>query len=162
MRPHTRRYAVRMHDHVTTGFALRPARLDDIDGIFHVRTSVRENALSLDALAALGITPASIAQMVQDAPCAWVACDGPTVVGFSMVDLDEGALFAAFVLPSHEGRGIGKALVAPAEHALFARHPVAWLETARGSRAEGFYRRLGWGQASDIGGGDIRLEKQRP
>ncbi|ASR45020.1 GNAT family N-acetyltransferase [Xanthomonas citri pv. mangiferaeindicae] len=151
-----------MHEHANTEFTLRPARLDDINGIFHVRTSVRENALSLDALAALGITPASIAQRLQGAPCAWVACDGPAIVGFSMVDLDEGALFAAFVLPSHEGRGIGKALVAPAERALFARHPVAWLETARASRAEGFYRRLGWGDATDIGGGDIRLEKPRP
>ena len=39
-------------------FRVRPAAATDIDAIFHVRTSVRENALTVTELAALGITPA--------------------------------------------------------------------------------------------------------
>ncbi|MEN5061240.1 GNAT family N-acetyltransferase [Luteimonas sp. TWI1416] len=140
---------------------LRAAQIEDIDDIFAVRTSVRENALTLEELAELGITHASVAQMLAQAPCAWVACEASTIVAFAMIDEQAGSLFAAFVLPSHEGRGIGRALVARAEQALFARHPVAWLETARESRAAGFYRRLGWGDERDVGGGDIRLQKRR-
>ena len=144
-----------------TRLTIRPAKAADVPGLFEVRTSVIENALSRDELAALGITEASIAEMIAQAPCAWVADEDGRIVGFSMVDLDEGALFAAFVLPSHEGRGIGRRLVQPAEQALFARHAVAWLETGEATRAAGFYRRLGWGDERDIGGGDVRMEKRR-
>ncbi|GGH48047.1 GNAT family N-acetyltransferase [Frigidibacter albus] len=139
---------------------IRPATVADVAGIFRVRLSVRENHLSLAQLAEMGITEASITQMIRAAPCAWVAVEGGAVIGFSMVDLEEGSLFAAFVLPLQEGRGLGKALVLAAEEALFGRHPVIWLETGAASRAAGFYRRLGWGHAQDIGEGDIRLEKR--
>lgn len=141
---------------------IRPATPADVPGMFHVRTAATENALSAAQLAELGITPAAIAQMLRAAPCGWVALDGDTVVGFSMVDLDEACLFAAFVLAAHEGRGIGTALIRAAEEALFARHARAWLVTAAASRAARLYRHLGWGHAVDQGDGDIRLEKQRP
>lgn len=141
---------------------VRLARASDVGGIFHVRTSVSENVLTMSELAGMGITEASVAAMIEGSPCAWVASEGALVVGFSMIDPVEGALFAAFVLPSHEGKGIGKVLVQTAEAVLFAHHAVIWLETAKASRAAGFYRRLGWGNEKDIGGGDIRLEKLRP
>lgn len=51
---------------------------------------------------------------------------------------------------------------APAEAALFAQHREIWLETETGSRAEGFYRRLGWGGDPGPEGGDVRLTKRRP
>jgi ribosomal protein S18 acetylase RimI-like enzyme len=79
-----------------------------------------------------------------------------------MVDLDNGCLFAAFVLPEHEGRGIGTSLIQACEVALFERHSLAWLETARTSRAASLYRHLGWGNEVEIDSADIRLEKQRP
>ena len=141
---------------------IRPATTDDIAGIFHVRTHVRENHMSRDELTRAGITEAAVAGMIASQPCAWVAVKGDAVIGFSMVDLDEGSLFAAFVLPESEGQGIGRELVLLAEDALFARHPAAWLETGAATRAAGFYRALGWGNEQDIGGGDIRLEKRRP
>lgn len=140
---------------------IRPAETRDVPGIFHVRTAVTENALSKGELAALGITEASVTRMIESTPCAWVAVQGGEIVGFSMIAVEEGALFAAFVLPSHEGRGIGRRLVRAAEQALFARHAVAWLETGKETRAAGFYRRLGWGNERDVGAGDIRLEKRR-
>ncbi len=129
--------------------------------MFTVRASVAENTMSREELAAIGVTPESIALAVRSAPCAWVAMAHEEVVGFAMVDFDDACLFALFVRPEHEGRGIGTRLTQACEHALFERHPRAWLETAQGSRAARLYRHLGWGHEVDIGGGDIRLEKQR-
>lgn len=140
---------------------IRPARQDDVPAIFHVRTSVRENALNMAQLAALGITPETVAAAIDDTPCAWVATIHGDVVGFSMVDLDSGCLFAAFVLPGHEGHGLGTALIHAAEAALFTSHAVAWLGTAGNSRAARLYRHLGWGNESLLGDGDIRMEKRR-
>ncbi|MFC0709750.1 GNAT family N-acetyltransferase [Azorhizophilus paspali] len=140
---------------------IRLAQPSDVGGIFRVRTSVNENALTVTELSEMGITEASVMEMIQGAPCAWVACEDAQIVGFSMIDSDEGSLFAAFVLPSHEGKGIGQKLVQAAEEALFSTHTLAWLETAETSRAAGFYRHLGWSNEQDIGEGDIRLEKRR-
>ena len=100
--------------------------------------------------------------MILSAPCAWVAVDAEKVVGFSMIDVDEASLFAVFVLPSYEGKGLGKKLVQAAEDALFERHQVAWLKTGKTTRAAGFYRHLGWGNETDVDGVEIRLEKSRP
>ncbi len=141
---------------------IRLAQPSDVEGIFRVRTSVNENVLTMEQMAEMGITEASVTEMIQRAPCAWVACEGEQIMGFSMIDADAGSLFAAFVLPSQEGRGIGKKLVQAAEATLFSRHAHAWLETAKASRAAGFYRHMGWSNEQDIGEGDIRLEKHRP
>lgn len=140
---------------------IRLARKSDVSALFHVRTSVRENHLSLEQLAQLGITESSISEMIAASPCAWVAVIDGGVVGFSMIDVDEASLFAAFVLPSYEGRGLGKKLVLAAEDMLFQHHGEIWLETDRESRAAGFYRHLGWGNERDAKGNQIRLTKRR-
>ena len=141
---------------------IRPATPEDLPAITHVRTSVRENHLSVEEMAELGITPETVTQMILASPCCWVAVEDGAVVGFSMIDAEEGSLFAAFVLPSHEGKGVGKWLVQVAEDQLFTTHSTIWLETGRTTRAAGFYRSLGWGNESAVGEDDIRLEKQRP
>lgn len=141
---------------------VRPAQLGDVPGIFHVRTSVNENVLSHAELAEMGITDSAVSSMIARRSCAWVALQGDELIGFSMIDQDEGALFAVFVLPAYEGRGVGRRLLALAERELFTQHAVAWLETRRDSRAAGFYRRLGWADEQDAGHGDIRLQKHRP
>ncbi|MTD99635.1 GNAT family N-acetyltransferase [Paracoccus sp. YIM 132242] len=143
-------------------FTIRPARPEDTPALFDVRTSVRENHQGVEELAALGITPASISAMIAAVPCAWVAVAYDRVVGFTMIDMDQGTLFAAFVRPECEGQGIGRALIARAETALFLRHASIWLETGRDSRAAAVYRHLGWGDETDLGGGNIRLTKARP
>ncbi len=140
---------------------IRVAKQSDVAGIFNVRTSVSENVLSLTELSNMGITEASITGMIMSDQCAWVAVEDGNIIGFSMIDADEGSLFAAFVLPSHEGRGVGRRLVEAAEKELFTRHEVCWLETGSTTRAAGFYRRLGWANEQDIGNEDIRLEKRR-
>jgi len=139
----------------------RLALSSDIEGIFDVRTSVKENYLSREEMELMGITESSVIDMIEKSRCAWVAVDDGKVIGFSMIILDEGSLFAAFVLPEYEGRGVGRSLVELAEQELFKHHEVAWLETDKNSRAAEFYRRLGWVEKENVSESDIRLEKLR-
>jgi len=139
----------------------RVALSSDVEGIFDVRTSVKENHLSREEMEQMGITESSIIDMIEKSRCAWVAVDDGKVIGFSMILSDEGSLFAAFVLPEYEGRGVGRRLVVLAEQELFKHHEVAWLETDKNSRAAEFYRRLGWVEKENVSESDIKLEKLR-
>ncbi len=140
---------------------IRLAQMTDIPAIFHVRTSVQENHLSREQLTAMGITEDAIADMIAASPSAWVAVRDGEVVGFSMIDAEEASLFAAFVLPAHEGQGLGKPLVLAAEAELFRHHTAIWLETEPDSRAAGFYRHLGWRDDGVADDNQIRLIKTR-
>ncbi|WP_277976568.1 GNAT family N-acetyltransferase [Pantoea endophytica] len=140
---------------------VRTARLSDIEGMFDVRTSVIENHLSREKMRQMGITEGVVGDMIDKSLCAWVATENNKIIGFSMILPDEGCLFAAFVLPEYEGKGIGRRLVTLAEQELFQHHEIAWLETDKNSRAAKFYMQLGWGNETDINGTDIKLEKSR-
>ncbi|UHS62843.1 GNAT family N-acetyltransferase [Agrobacterium vaccinii] len=141
---------------------IRLAQQSDVSALFDVRTSVRENHISFERLAKMGVTETSISEMIAASHCAWVATIGGKVVGFSMIDISDASLFAAFILPSHEDKGLGKKLVLAAEEELFKHHAEIWLETDRDSRAAGFYRHLGWGGEREAEGGQIRFTKIRP
>lgn len=78
-----------------------------------------------------------------------------------MIIPEEASLFAAFILPEYEGKGVGKKLIDGAEQALFKQHQTIWLKTGKKNRAAGLYRHLGWGNESDIGDEDLRMEKMR-
>lgn len=140
----------------------RPATPADIPAITHVRTSVTENHLSVAQMAERGITEAFIEAMMLATPCAWVAERAGQVVGFSMVENDSGGVWAAFVLPGHEGLGIGTGLMELAEEQLFKAHARIWLETGARTRAAGFYRARGWGEERLVKEDYLRLEKRRP
>lgn len=131
----------------------------DIPAIFAIRTSVRENHLSLQQLTEMGITPQAISQALLAAPCIWVAEIQGVPAGFAMADADDGCVFAAFVRPEYEGQGLGRSLMARAEAFLFGQHRTIWLETAENSRASGFYRSLGWQLVAHLPEGDVRFEK---
>ncbi|MCX0498474.1 N-acetyltransferase [Erwinia billingiae] len=109
----------------------------------------------------IGITESVVADMIEKNHCAWVATDNDKIIGFTMILPDEGCLFAAFVLPEYEGRGVGRRLVVLAEQELFKHHEIAWLETDKNSLAAKFYMQLGWGNEISINGTDIKLEKRR-
>jgi ribosomal protein S18 acetylase RimI-like enzyme len=139
---------------------IREANENDIAAIFDVRTSVLENHLSVDQLIARGITPVAIRDALQEEPCIWVADCGAKIVGFSMSNSDDACIFAVFVRPEFEGRGIGRLLMESAEEFLFERHSSIWLETESTSRAAGFYEKLGWVRSQTLADGDVRFEKQ--
>ncbi|OLU23651.1 GNAT family N-acetyltransferase [Pseudomonas sp. PA15(2017)] len=142
---------------------IRPASVADIDSLFDIRTSVTDNHLSREQLDELGITAEALQQAIEAAPCGWVAELGGVPVGFAMVDFDAGELFALFVRPQHEGKGLGKRLLEAAEQALFARHALIYLITDgdEAIRANGFYSRQGWLQVSEVDDRDVRYEKRR-
>lgn len=142
---------------------IRNATLEDIERIFVIRESVRENHLSREALAKLNITPASIElAMIGGDYILPVAVQDKIIVGFAMAQISEGYVFALFVSPEHEGQGIGRALMQVIETDL-AKNGVkdAWLATGaeEGFRAPGFYRHLGWKDAGLMEDGHIKFCK---
>lgn len=143
---------------------IRVASSADVPALFDVRTSVRENHMSLEALAGVGITPESVAAMLEGDARAWVAADGDEIVAFSMAKASEGTVFAMFIRPGFEGRGLGRALLLEAETWLFAQgHEEIWLLTDadRRVRANGFYRHLGWNDAGIQEDGQVKFTKRR-
>ena len=125
---------------------IRPASASDLPAITHVRTSVRENHLSIEGMAALGITKEGVAADLAngDLGC-WVAEEGGAIVAFSMADRRDGQIFALFTQPGHEGAGHGTRLLATACRWLKERGwSGACLSTDPGTRADGFYASRGW------------------
>jgi GNAT superfamily N-acetyltransferase len=133
---------------------IRPGTIDDLPQITIVRTSVRENHLSVEQMAAAGITQQSVAdQMISGALKCWVAEQDGTIIGFSMAERDTANIFALFVLPAFEGRGFGSSLLAACENWLRELGFVhAILNTEPGARAFEFYRQKGWVEMGIVSG----------
>jgi GNAT superfamily N-acetyltransferase len=126
---------------------IRAATEADIETLFDVRTSVVQNHQSREELAAIGVTPHSIAEMLRTTSRAWIAEEDGRGMAFSMADAGQGTVFALFVRPGYEGRGLGRTLLKHAEDWLFSRGwSEIWLLTGSdpGLRAVGFYKHLGW------------------
>ncbi|MRD48056.1 GNAT family N-acetyltransferase [Caenimonas koreensis] len=128
--------------------SIRPITPADIPALFHVRPRTRENALTLDELRALGITPESVATWLEGSTCGWLwQTPAGEVVGFCMAEKDAGELLVIALLPEYEGRGIGGQLMQHAESWLAqSGRTRAWLTTDIDPtlRAYGFYRHRGW------------------
>ena len=135
----------------------------DLPTITHVRTSVVENHLSVEQLAQRGITEASVAASFRADSRGWVAEHDGEVVAFSIADRKSHSIFALFVLPGFDGRGIGGTLLGLAEEWLWeSGSERIWLETGNDTRAATFYARKGWVAAGVDARGNIRFECSRP
>lgn len=137
----------------------RETRLTDIEGLFEVRAATRDNAVSRDALAKLGITADSVATGLSSGRTkGWVCEHGSQVVGFCTGDLATGEVLVLSVLPQYEGRGIGRKLLSLVVGELCAaRARRLWLAASSDPavRSYGFYRALGWRPTGDrAGNGD--------
>ena len=126
---------------------IRAAQQKDIETLFEIRTSVRENYQSREEIAELGITPDSVAEMLQTDCQAWIAEIDNQPIGFAIANKTEKTILGLFVLPSFEGRGAGRALMQVTENWLWS-HDIEeiWLLTDQNPkfRAYGFYLHLGW------------------
>lgn len=133
----------------------RQAQLSDIPQIQLVRNSVRENQLSDPSL----VPDQDVAEYITSRGRGWVCEAGDRVVGFSIVDLVDNNIWALFIHPDFEGRGIGKKL-----HRLMVdwyflhTKETIWLGTEPQSRAELFYRMQGWKEVGVHGKGEIKFE----
>lgn len=140
---------------------IRKAQLTDIETLFKIRTSVVENYQSREEIAELGITPESVAQMLQADCCAWIAEIDGKPIAFSIANATEKTIVGVFVLPSFEKRGAGRGLMEKAENWLFSQDiEEIWLLTGNDSklRAYGFYLHLGWTPIGVISDGEMEGE----
>jgi phosphoribosylformimino-5-aminoimidazole carboxamide ribotide isomerase len=142
---------------------IRIAGQQDIELLFEIRTSVAQNHQSRDELAKLGVTPAAVGDALKAKSRAWIASVDETPAAFAMADSGEATVFAMFVRPEFENRGLGRLLMAEAERFLFQNHRRIWLTTGTGRqiRANGFYKWLGWSATEVMDDGQTRYEKTR-
>jgi GNAT superfamily N-acetyltransferase len=146
---------------------IRLAKPEDVPELFEVRLSVTENLMTMQEMATLGITPATLTDMIESgAACGWCVESDDEIVGFSMAKQSGREIFAVFVRPEYEGRGFGSALLDKAVNWLLqANQKPIRLNTEPGARAFKFYKKRGWRETGlspkeDVLQGDILLELQ--
>jgi GNAT superfamily N-acetyltransferase len=133
----------------------REAQVSDIRQIQMVRHSVKENILSDPAL----VTDKDCEEFLTVRGKGWVCMIDGNVVGFSIADLKENNIWALFVHPEHEGKGIGKRLHKEMLDWYFNKtKKKVWLGTAPNTIAEKFYRMNGWKEVGMHGKGEIKFE----
>jgi GNAT superfamily N-acetyltransferase len=132
---------------------IRRATEADLTRIFEIRNAVKENRLSDPSR----VTRADCLWYIEG-PGMWVWQDGNDICGFSASDTRDGSIWALFVDPEREGRGIGRALLARAVQVLRdAGFTVAILSTDPGTRAARFYREAGWNPDGYTDKGELRF-----
>lgn len=134
---------------------IREATISDIPQIQIVRNSVLENKLSNPAL----VTDQDCEAYLTQRGKGWVCEIDKKIIGFAIADLVENNIWALFLHPAFEKQGVGKKLHDTMMNWYFSKtnQPV-WLSTAPGTRAEGFYRKLGWIETGMYGKGEIRFQ----
>jgi GNAT superfamily N-acetyltransferase len=117
--------------------------------------SVQENILSDPSK----VTGSDYLSMIGERGRGWVCEINGHIIGFSIIDLQEKNVWALFILPQYEGRGIGKTL-----HNMMMQWASGqnidrvWLSTGPSTRAEGFYRKMGWEEVGMMENGEIKFE----
>lgn len=134
---------------------IREANIADIGQIQVVRNAVKENTLSDPNL----VTDEDCRVFITERGKGWVCELKDQIVGFSIADLEENNIWALFVHPGFDNRGIGRLLhdVMVDWYFTKTKHTV-WLGTAPGTRAESFYRKAGWKEVGVHGKGEIKFE----
>ena len=132
----------------------RQAKTEDIPQIQIVRNSVKENQLSNPNL----IPDNLVEEFITKKGKGFVCEIDDKIVGFSIVDFVENNVWALFILPDFEGKGIGKKLHQLMLDEYFSQtKETIWLSTEANSRAEIFYKKQGWKNAG-FHGEEIKLE----
>ena len=141
---------------------IRKATRADWPRISEIRLAVQENRLSNPAsIASVGIASIGpVTAWLFDNSTFWVWEEDGAIQGFSAADPRDGTIFALFVHPSYERRGIGRALLPLACEVLRASgHAAAILTTEAATRAERFYRMGGWIEIGRKDDGQIVFQK---
>ena len=134
---------------------IREARLEDIPQIQIVRNSVKENTLSDPNL----VTDKDCEEFLFERGKGWVCEINDRITGFSIVDLKENNIWALFVDPEFENKGIGRKLHNIMLDWYFEQTKEdVWLGTSPHTRAENFYRKSGWTETGMHGKGEIKFE----
>ncbi len=133
----------------------REANPSDIKQMFIVRYAVKENILLSTDLVTTEITADYLTRRGKG----WVCEIDNHITGFSIIDLIDHSVWALFVHPEHEGKGIGRKLHELMLDWYFTKtEKTLWLTTDQHTRAESFYRKAGWTEVERIGLSEIKFE----
>jgi len=133
----------------------REATIADIPQIQVVRNSVKENTLSNPAL----VTDNDCENYLVNRGKGWVCEIDGRIVGFAIVDLVDHNVWALFVQPDFDKKGIGKKLHDDMLDWYFSQTDLTiWLSTAPNTRAEKFYHKAGWKKVGMHEKGEIKFE----
>lgn len=133
----------------------REALVSDIPQIQLVRNAVKENMLSDPAL----VSDADCEEFMTVRGKGWVCTADDIVVGFAIADLKDNNIWALFIDPAFEGRGIGKQLHRLMMDWYFNQDKDhVWLGTAPGTRAEKFYANQGWTATGTVHKNETKFE----
>jgi N-acetylglutamate synthase-like GNAT family acetyltransferase len=130
----------------------RRAVPSDIATCIALRGKTRENAVSVERLAQLGVTLASWSAGVASGDLLGYVClEHGQIVGYCFADKRRGEIVVLVVMPAWEGKGIGKNLL-DLMVTDFAKLGFQTLFLACSLdpkvRSYGFYRHLGWKSTS--------------
>lgn len=133
----------------------REAVLSDIPQMQRVRNSVTENTLSDPAL----VSDEEVADYITHRGNGWICEINNNIVGFAIVDLEDHNVWALFIQPGFDKKGIGRKLHDDMINWYFNHtNKTIWLGTSPGTRAEGFYSKAGWKETGVHGKGEIKFE----
>jgi GNAT superfamily N-acetyltransferase len=134
---------------------IREALPSDIPQIQIVRNSVKENMLSDPSL----VPDSDVEDYMFRRGKGWVAEEEGAIVGFAIADLQDHNIWALFLLPNAEGKGIGKQLHKSMMDWYFSQtNETVWLSTGFNTRADRFYRMQGWREAGLYGTKETKFE----
>jgi GNAT superfamily N-acetyltransferase len=120
---------------------IRIATSADIPAMHRVRMSVMENVLFDPSK----VQSSDYERMIRVDGRGWACHVDGAIRGFSFADQNSRNIWALFVEPGFECRGIGRRLLNCAVMWLFDQGAESiWLTTQPGTRAEKFYRAAGW------------------
>lgn len=133
----------------------REALPADIPALHRVRMAVKENVLNNPAL----VTVADYTEFLTTKGKGWLCAIDEEIVGFAIVDITQRNIWALFIHPAAEGKGIGKKLQDMMLDWYFGSSiETLWLGTAPGTRAERFYSKTGWKNMGLQANGEVRFE----
>ena len=133
----------------------REAKIDDIKQIQIVRNAVKENTLSNPNL----VTDEDCKEFITVRGKGWVCEIDNRIVGFAIADLKDNNIWALFLDPVFEKKGIGQQLHKIMLDWYFEQTKnKVWLGTAFNTRAEDFYRKAGWTAVGLHGTKEIKFE----
>ena len=133
----------------------REAKAEDIPRIMEVRNSVKENVLPDPTI----VTAEDCRDYLFRRGKGWVCEVDSLIIGFSIVSLLDKSLWALFLHPEFEKRGIGRKLHELALQWYFEQTKEdIWLSTAYGTRAEQFYQKAGWKAVGAYSEEEVKFE----
>ena len=124
-----------------------------------IRLSVTENRLRDPSR----ITPQMYLAYLDRLGKSWVCEADGVIAGFAAADKTDGSIWALFIDPAHEGKGIGKRLLALMAEYLFALgYEKIVLSTSADTRADTFYASQGWERGTMKDDIEVHFSLARP